>query len=224
MYTYAFLKTPIDPIAMPIGIENSVQFVSNDLLSAVVEADVSLDELKNDDATLMQAVLSHDRVIRELFLQTTILPLRFGTCFPSLQSLLAHLDANQQTYLDKLTQFEGKAEYSLKFYPLPFPEVSVPPETKGKDYFLAKKKQYQTQLDYQAQQRKEFESIAQTVITTYPRLVMGGTQSEVTAIYLLVDRSQENQLYEAFSSWQLRCPSWQMNIGEALPPYHSLGE
>ncbi len=53
---------------------------------------------------------------------------------------------------------------------------------------------------------------------------MGETQSEVTTIYLLVDRSQENQLYEAFSSWQLRCPSWQMSIGEALPPYHFLEE
>ncbi len=135
MYTFAFLKTPIVALAMPIGIENSVQFIGNDSLSAVVESDISLDELKNDDAALMQGVLSHDRVIRELFLQTTILPLRFGTCFPSLQSLLTHLDANQQTYLEKLTQFEGKAEYSLKFAPLPFPEVSVPSETKGKEYF-----------------------------------------------------------------------------------------
>ncbi|MGA7934598.1 MAG: GvpL/GvpF family gas vesicle protein [Kovacikia sp.] len=221
MYTYAFLKTPAAPLELPIGIENQVHMVSRDELTAVVEPALVLDEL-TDDKTLMQAVLSHDRVIRELFLQATILPLRFGTSFLSLQGLLTHLEANQPSYLEKLSQFEGKAEYPIKFIPLTLPEVPVLPETKGKEYFLQKKKQYQTHLEHQKRQQAEVVTTLQSIAQTYPQFVTSETQTEVETIYLLVERQEESQLHQAFRLWQSQCPSWQMTLGEALPPYHFL--
>jgi hypothetical protein len=223
MYTYAFLKTPATPLELPIGIDRLVQVVSRDELAAVVEPDLILDELK-DDKILMQAVLCHDRVIRELFLQTTILPLRFGTSFLSLQGLLTHLEANRSTYLEKLTQFEGKAEYPLKFIPLPLPEAPVSLEAKGKDYFLAKKQQYQMQLERQRQQQNEFKRMALIVTQAYPQFVTSETQAEVETVYLLAKREEEPQLHQAFREWQNQCPSWQMTLGEALPPYHFMGD
>ncbi|UBF26725.1 GvpL/GvpF family gas vesicle protein [Kovacikia minuta CCNUW1] len=223
MYTYAFLKTPAEPLELPIGIENPVQVVNQNGIAAVVEPDLILDGLR-DDTALMQAVLSHDRVIRELFLQTTILPLRFGTSFISLQGLLTHLDANQPTYLEKLTQFEGKAEYPLKFIPLSLPEIPISSEMKGKEYFLAKKNQYQTQLEHQKQQQDEVNATLRMIAQAYSQFVTSEAQSEVETIYLLSDRQKESQLHQAFRIWQEQCPSWQMTLGEALPPYHFLSD
>ena len=78
LYTYAFLKTPTEKLKLPVGITNPVLLITSGTLSAVVEPEVCLDTLQNDEECLIQAVLCHDRVIYELFQQTTVLPLRFG--------------------------------------------------------------------------------------------------------------------------------------------------
>jgi len=74
LYTYAFLKTPIESLKLPVGMANPLLLITGEDLSAVVEPEVCLDTLQNDDERLIQSVLCHDRVICELFQQTTILP------------------------------------------------------------------------------------------------------------------------------------------------------
>ncbi|NJR66902.1 MAG: hypothetical protein HC772_18875 [Leptolyngbyaceae cyanobacterium CRU_2_3] len=49
-----------------------------------------------------------------------------------------HLETHQAEYAAKLGKLRGKAEYLLKLIALPFPELAIAPDLKGKDYFSAK--------------------------------------------------------------------------------------
>ena len=224
MYTYAFLKTPLTPLTLPQGMTDMVQITAAGQLSAVIEPAVDIDRLQQDDTRLVQAVLAHDRILRSLFLQTTILPLRFGTTFNSLQSLLTHLNSHQETYLSKLAQLEGKAEYTLKLTPVPFPECAIAPEVKGKDYFVAKKQQYQAQLSYQKQQEAAVGQIAQEMIQTNWRYHCTETEAGDKTLYLLVGRDREDQLCQYIQTLQEQYPQWDLKLGEALPPYHFVAD
>lgn len=220
MYTYAFFKTPATPLSLLPGIEGDVQIVTSDQLSALVEPDLALETLQEDDSQLVQAVLNHDRMICELFWQTTILPLRFGTCFASLEALLTHLADHQEKYLAKLNQLEGKAEYRLKLTPLELPESTPPPDAKGKQYFLAKKQQYETHKALQDQQQGELQAVLSAIAQTYPDCILTAAKAGVEKLYLLVDRQEEATLYERLQSWQDQGSQWELMLGEALPPYH----
>jgi hypothetical protein len=224
MYTFAFCKTPLAPLTLPPGIAAFVQTVETEQLTALVEPAIALDTLQQDDRLLVQAVLAHDRVIRSLFLQTTILPLRFGTSFSSLEGLLAHLHTQQQRYLDQLTQLEGKAEYALKLTPVELPESTITSDVKGKAYFLAKKQQYQAQLLYQHQQQSAFEQIEQAIVQTYPHYCFDEDQAGGKTFYLLIARDREHQLCQSVKRLQAQSSKWQVALEEALPPYHFVGD
>lgn len=220
MYTYAFLKAPLTPLTLPQGMTDVVQITAAGHLAAVIEPAVDLDRLQQDDTLLVQAVLAHDRVLRSLFLQATILPLRFGTTFSSLPGLLTHLEAHQATYLRQLAQLDGQAEYTLKLTPVPFPELAIEPEVKGKDYFVAKKQQYQAQLLYQTQQKEALRLIEQTMMQTDPRHHISEAEGGGKTLYLLVMRDREEQLCQHVQTLQQQYPQWMLSLGEALPPYH----
>jgi hypothetical protein len=219
MYTYAFLFNSGLLPDLPEGIWGSLDLIGADRLAALVEPGLSAEALQQSDRQLMQAVLSHDRVIQEVFQQTTVLPLRFGTYFISRQGLLDHLHTHQQTYIDKLTQLQGKAEYVLKLNPLPYPEAAITAETTGKNYFLAKKQRYQDQAHWQQQQQAELDHLSALLETRYPinRAEPNGTAPE--RIYLLADLLANDPL-ERLPDWQQTCPSWGLSLSDPLPPYH----
>ena len=219
MYTYAFFKSAIAPLNRLAGIAGEVQIVESGQLSALVEPSLELEVLQKDDSHLVQAVLTHDRMICDLFWQTTILPLRFGTCFVSLESLIEHLETHQESYLAKLAQLEGKAEYRLKLTPSEVP-VSTISDVKGKQYFLAKKQQYQTQQAQQEQQRSQLEQVFTSISKTYPDYRVTEAKEGIEKLYLLIDRQQETALYQHLQNWQNHCTHWELILGEALPPYH----
>jgi hypothetical protein len=219
-YTYAFLETPAAVLDLPVGIGVSVLLISHAGVSALVEPEVSLESLQNDDERLIQAVLSHDRVICELFRQTTILPLRFGTSFVSKESLLTHLEFHAEEYLEKLRQLNGKAEYMLKFIPRTLDEPVITPEAGGRQYFLAKKQRYQTQQDFQIAQTAEWDRAVHLITQIYKSAIVVQPQGEEARIYLLVSRQDEPLLAEQFLAWQKACSRWELQLGEALPPYH----
>ncbi|MBD2773088.1 GvpL/GvpF family gas vesicle protein [Iningainema tapete] len=219
-YTYAFLETPVAALELPYGIGSRVLIISNAGISALVEPKVSLESLQNDDEQLIQAVLSHDCVIRELFRQTTILPLRFGTSFTAKESLLTYLESHAQEYLEKIRQLSGKAEYILKFIPKTLDEPVVTPEVGGRQYFLAKKQRYQTQQDFQIAQNMEWNQIVELITQIYKSAIVVQPQGEEARIFLLVSRQDEPLLAEQFLTWQQACSRWELQLGEALPPYH----
>lgn len=221
MYTYAFLFNS-SHLELPEGIWGSLELIGIDRLAALVEPELSAEALQHD-RQLMQAVLSHDRVIQETFQQTTVLPLRFGTYFVSRHGLLDHLQTHQPEYIEKLMRLQNQAEYMLKLTPLAFPEPDIASDTKGKAYFLAKKQIYQDQASWQQQQQTELQQVSTLVKSQYP--AVQGTQpeaDEIERLYLLApqDMQQQDGPHQQLANWQQLCPSWQLTLSEPLPPYH----
>jgi hypothetical protein len=228
MYTYAFLKPLTVPFQLPFGLVNPLELIiSNKEVAALVEPELSLEDLKDNEERLMEAVLSHDRVICEMFQKTTVLPLRFGTYFLSREKLLEHLESQSEPYLQKLNYFEGNAEYLLKSIPreyspeqlLPASETTEP--ASGRNYFIQKKRAYQLQQEYQQQQKQEWEELL-TFFNSHYHTLLGEPQGAIERLYLLVSRQEEFILGERVQQWQLLTPHWELNLSNALPPYHFL--
>lgn len=220
MYTYAFLSHADIPLSLPEGIWGSLQLVTVDGLAALVEPDLTPEALQTSDDVLVQAVLCHDQVIREVFEQATLLPLRFGTCFVSRQGLMEHLGSHSAEYLHKLTKLRGQAEYLLKLAPLAVPNAPIEPDLPGKQYFLAKKHQYQSQTEWQQQQQAELEKLLDTIALRFPNWTQTEPSDDIERIYVLGDRQAELMLYDWVKTWQSLCPRWELSLGQALPPYH----
>ncbi len=220
LYTYAFLETPEGALELPVDIRDRTTLVSHGGVSALVEPNVCIESLQSDDQQLIQAVLSHDRIICELFRLTTVLPLRFGTAFSSEESIIVHLKSEAETYLKKLHQLKGKAEYVLKLIPQIFDEPTPSTQAKGRQYFLAKKQQYQAQQNFQIAQTQEQDNLIQLINQTYQSTVVDQKQDGTEQIYLLISDQNQPQLTEQFIAWQKACPRWELQLGEAQPPYH----
>ena len=219
-YTYAFLNTPVADLELPLGISDRIFLIDNAGISAVVEVGVPLESIQNDDKKLTQAVLSHDRVICELFRQTTVLPLRFGTSFASKESLLTHLESHGEEYLKKLHQLDGKSEYILKFIPQTPEEPTIANETGGRQYFLAKKQRFKTQQDFYNLQAAEWDNAVEQITEIYKSAIVVKPENEAARIYICVSLEEENILAEQFMTLQKACPRWELQVTEALPPYH----
>lgn len=227
MYTYAFIHRSAS-ITLPEGIAGQLQAIGTGEVIAIAEPNLDLETLQASDGKLLQAVLQHDRAIRDLFLQTTVLPLRFGTLFVSQEKLVEHLQMQGAAYLQQLDRLAGQAEYTLKLVPGDRPESPMPSETSGRDYFLAKKQRLLEQQNYQQQQLQQLQQLQAEIQLFLQKslpapantLILSEPQDSVERIYLLYSRSIETQLIQALESWRLICPDWQLSLGEGLPPYH----
>jgi hypothetical protein len=229
MYTYAFFQTPTSPLKLPQGIRGSLQIINFQGLSALVEPDLKAEDLPDTDEKLMQAVLIHDQIICTVFQQITLLPLRFGICFSSATAIFEHLALHQQNYLQKLQQFQGKAEYCLQAVSLePTPNtptqtnpIDSPPQ-RGREYFLAKKQLHQRQLEHQQQQTQEWQQLVDTISQTHPEIRLADSQPSRERIYILIHQTKELKLQEQLNQWQSQSHHWQLTLGDAIPPYHFL--
>lgn len=228
MYTYAFLLKLDQPLDLPEGIWGSLELVCLDQIAALVEPDLAAAALHQSDRQLMQAVLSHDRVIQEVFQQTVVLPLRFGTYFVSRQGLLGHLRSHQTEYLNKLIHLQGKAECVLKLVPVAFSQSEAessisaePSDTLSLEkQFLAKQQAYQNQAEWQQQQQAEFRSLLSLISEYYPETVRGDATEGIERIYLLIAQTERPQLIAHLQRWQSQFCCWELSLGENLPPYH----
>lgn len=214
MHVYALVSSTTT-LALPMGVVNPLQLITQGELAAVVEPDLTLEVLQEQDTALLQAVLAHDRVIRELFRQTTVLPLRF-TSFPTMAELTTDLQTNQQTYVQTLTRLQGKAEYPIKFVPIEIEEPSISPALKGKDYFMAKKQSYQAQQQQREQQTQELEQLLQAIAAQY--LVV--KPPDIQQVYILADKTNFFELHEWVNASQQQTTLWNLHLGEAFPPFH----
>ncbi|MBO0351272.1 GvpL/GvpF family gas vesicle protein [Phormidium pseudopriestleyi FRX01] len=220
VYAYAFLKTPPVELELPLGINQLVQLVPGTEICAVVEFDVDINRLQGDDALLVQAIVAHDRTLGELFEQQCLLPLRFGTLFLSLQALQEHLVTREAEYLEKLDRLVDKGEYILKCIPRPEPESEISTEVRGKAYLLAKKQRYQATQAFQNEQSAQWDWIRRQVTELYPEAIASDLEDQSHRIFLLASIQEEPLLYERFQEWQQTCSAWELQLGEALPPYH----
>jgi len=222
LHIYALLKTPAEPLELPNGIAGQVQLFTCDRISAIIEPEISVASLEEDSDQLMQAVLAHDRVICQVFQQISVLPLRFGTYFASTASLETHLQSQNQQYLEKLEQLEGKGEYSIKFIPLLPTDDPLPNETGGRQYFLAKKQRYQQIQEFQDIQRVEWENAVEFASKNHHSVIVEPTPEGEGKIYLLLNLQDQTIILELYHTFQRNCTHWQVQLGESLPPYHFL--
>ncbi len=228
MYTYAFLPNLPRSLELPFGIAAAVELLRVNDLAAIVEPHLAAETLNETDDRLMRAIVAHDRVIRQMFQQTSLLPLRFGTQFVSRQGLVEHLEKHQSEYVAKLALVEGRAEYLLKLISVSWVETPIAPDLKGKQYFLAKKQAYQAQTDWQQQQQVELQDIAEAIARQYPDWVRGDSSNaaqgdapgKIERFYILGDRIQERLLYEDLKIWQRQHSAWEISLEAPLPPYH----
>jgi len=219
-YTYAFLELPKSTLNLPQGMENQLILVNGTEISAIIEPCIDLESDKNHDEKIIQMALTHDRVICQLHAQITVLPLRFGTYFSSITNVLNHLTSHKKEYQDKLRKISGKTEYTLKMKPHAIEEL-VPIIGGGRDYFLAKKQQYQSQNNFMLAQAAEKENLIDliTKVDQFPVFIQEQEQEEVR-IYILVSNQDQFPLLEKFLYWQNLCPRWDLILGDNLPPYH----
>lgn len=219
LYSYAFLETPSLPLILPQGAASQVVLIKGTNLAAIVEPGISLESFQDNDEKVIEMALCHDRVVCELFQQITVLPVQFGICFNSQKNLLIHLESNTEKYRHQLKQINGKTEFTLKLIPVILEEVA-PVKARGKDYFLAKKQQYQNQRNFSIAQAQEKQYLIDLITTSnnYP-VVVKEKEQEVT-IHILVNIEDKNLFLEQVLSWQRACPRWNLSLGDALPPYH----
>jgi hypothetical protein len=223
MYLYAVLKSSTN-LELPEGLVGPLCMVQQEQLGAVVEPQLAPETLRDaDERVQLRAILCHDRVLQDLFQQVDVLPVPFGTFLVSEAALVQHLAAHQVTYLDKLQRIAQQAEYTLKAQPLPLVLDALPEETRGKDYFLAKKRRYQQQDDYRQQQQAQFQSLLEAIAAAYPICHSDpnpDSKDDVERIHLLVHRTAGEPLQAQVEQWQAQCSTWTLILGEALPPYH----
>lgn len=222
MYTYAFIKTPEVTLELPQGIKGDLEIIREKQLAALVEPGVSIETIEaiiQDDELLKHAYIRHGFVVSEAFRQTTILPLRFYHCFADRANLQKHLATHQEEYLTQLTDLSDKGEYILKFIPQEPKVPTVATEGKGREYFLAKKQRYQIQQDWKIQQGRERELVISRVTQAYRDAVIA---EGLEQIYLLINRHAEDILYQQLQKWRKSCPTWELRLSDAIPPYDFL--
>ena len=229
LYTYAILIAPV-PDNLPLGITGKpIQYLQCDRLIAVIEPDVDIEALKLlPEESLMQVIVHHDRLICELFYDRTLLPLRFGTAFVSIEALETYLQAESEKLLTSLQRLDGYAEFLITGSAIA-PKSEVATKLKGKDYLLSKRSQYLQQEQWRSQLQQEVLDYRQA-ITDYlnpeiykPEFQHVETQgSEDVRVYALLPRSQVDDLQAFLRSWQEQHSHWQIAWSQALPPYHFL--
>jgi len=222
LYTYCFLSSPDDNLLLPQGLIGDLKLIEENAIAALVEPDLSREQLEANDEMLVKAVLHHDRVICELFRQTTVLPLRFGTYFHGQQELLSHLRANAQTYRQKLQALAGKVEVTLKLTPIPFSETDETPQETGKAYLKAKKQHYQKKTRYQTQQKEALQAFQGQISQTYPNVIQGECVETTERFHVLLNQTAFSLMNEQIEAWQKTLSSWKIEASEPLPPYHFL--
>jgi len=219
VYVYGIVALPLQA-PLPLGLQGDVTLVAVGDLAALVETNLDVAAIQADDQRLLTAVLSHDRVICDLFQVQGILPMRFGTQLASTTKLHQHLAAHAPTYTQKLRNLVGRAEYQLKLIPQP---VTLPPLAeglKGREYFLAKKQRLQQQSQQQQQQQQALADLLGQLETAYPQRVQCPPAEEERRVYLLLTADEATQLQQQTTDWLARCPDWHLSWSEPLPPYH----
>lgn len=223
MYTFAFLPEPPEPLTLPQGIQGDLLWVGDGFLGAVVEPDFSWEQAQINDRALMESVLAHDRVMAELFAQSALLPLQFGTRFVDRASIIQHLEQQRDFYGQRLNFLSGKGEFTLKLSPLEGEENPTTPKSdvlKGREYFLAKKQQYEVAHQRQQQQQQQLQDLRATVGRVYPDFHPGEEAEGQQRWFLLVGLRRSQHLQKQVQQWQTTADLWQLTLTGPLPPYH----
>jgi hypothetical protein len=220
VYLYGIFARPSSPLTLPLGLAEPTQLIAVQKIAALVETGIDLEALQADEHRLLNAVLSHDRVICELFQYTPVLPLRFGTQIASLAHLKEHLLSQGAIYEAKLAALDDRAEFQIK---LVAQAIELPPLAtglSGRDYFLAKKQRLHDQTAAQEQQQQELGQLLEQIRSSYPDCLEAEGPAGEAKLYLLSDRTAQNDLEQQVDRWRAQATHWAIALSAPLPPYH----
>ena len=109
-YVYALAQSEGRRVYDICGIdEQPVYAISQGSISAVV-SDRSRPKIRPERAHL----IAHKEVLKQLMLESTVLPMTFGTIADSLKSVRRMLSRSEETLLEKLKLVKGKVEMGLR--------------------------------------------------------------------------------------------------------------
>nr|WP_277873741.1 GvpL/GvpF family gas vesicle protein [Leptolyngbya sp. FACHB-60] len=220
IYLYSICPHPLQPLPLPLGLAAPTQLIAVDSVAALVETGVDLQALQTDEPRLLNAVLSHDRVICELFQHTPLLPLRFGTQIASMEHLKAHLATQGADYAAKLAILGHQVEYQLKLIAQPVELSPLAEGLTGRDYFLAKKQRLQDQTVAQEQQHQELDQVLNELHAAYDNYIEAESPAGEARVYLLIDRAAAEGLEHRVEELRSQTTHWTLMLSEPLPPYH----
>jgi len=235
MYLYGLVhRSAIEMLAISEinGIAGDLSWRESGELAAIVEEGFPAQACANSEAALIEAIVSHDRILLSVFAIQTILPLRFGTEFASEQALIQHLEKNQIGYLRAIDALKNKAEISLKLSATQSAPEPIPSELKGREYFLAKKEQSQQQQFIEQYLDRDRALLLQQLSDRGIQMF----EKTVDHYLLLCDRNFD--LESSLEHWQAEMGEcdrtnqsksqsknqWIWKISEELPPYHFSGK
>ena len=220
IYLYALCPSSTVAENLPEGIGTApVEVLTVGLLGAVIERDVDIVQIQADDTQLMAAVLAHDRILGHLFIHHPLLPLRFGTQFNDIDSVITFLEAQGDTYQQKLSHLQGRAEYLVKLMPQPLELPEIASDLKGREYFLAKKQRLQDHTVAINQQVDELQNFLADLATQDIPIVRSASQDNEERLHVLLSRDT-NAAQQLVKAWQEQLTTWQVVCSEPLPPYH----
>ncbi|MGD1905175.1 MAG: GvpL/GvpF family gas vesicle protein [Leptolyngbyaceae cyanobacterium] len=219
IYIYGFCVAPMGAdFELPAGIASQTYLIQTGSLGAIAETHSDIQALKDNDQQLMTAILSHDRVLQDVFDQVPVLPLRFGTQFNQVSAVEAYLHNHQDHYLKRLELLADKAEYLLKLKPKIVDTPPLSDTLTGRDYFLAKKARLQAQSSYQQTQQQQLQALI-AHLQQVGHVLLSPTQEGQQRLHLLATR-QKTVVEGDLSQWQAIAPTWEMYCSDPLPPYH----
>ena len=223
LYAYCLLASDATLKTLPQGFMGELEIIKQGAIAAIVEIGLPQQELEADDEKLVQAVIHHDWVICEIFRETTVLPLRFGTYFQQKQDLEQHLASNKNDYQHQLQAIAGKVELTVKLTPIAFsPDKEATSAEKGKSYLKAKKQRYQEQTAYQNQQQETLKQFQSEMTQKNLQLIKGEPQAGKERFYLLLEAANLSTVCQQIKQWQEQVNTWEIEISDPLPPYHFL--
>ena len=121
VYAYCLLRTPSQqewPVLQGIG--GHPVFPSH-----CGRYTMLLSLLKKDFSFTPRSIVEHGQIVAHTFETHTVLPMRFGTVFPSEKHVENLIKENQRELLETFSRLRGKAEMRLKF------QISSGNEAKG---------------------------------------------------------------------------------------------
>ncbi|MGK7951210.1 MAG: GvpL/GvpF family gas vesicle protein [Xenococcaceae cyanobacterium] len=219
IYVYAILFSHEKKINLPQGFNGKVELIVYENIAAIIEREISIQKLQETEDSLLKAVVTHDRVIQDIFSQVSLLTVRFGTGFASTNNLLDHFKDNQQKYIKQLQALDNKVEYAVKFLPLTFqPNDTKHIALKGKNYLLTKKKNYQLYQEFIFYQETQWQQIKEIATQEFSERVLIKEQEDIKQIFLLEE--QNTNIDILINTWQQKASNWQITISQPLPCYH----
>jgi hypothetical protein len=172
---------------------------------------------------LAQAVRAHERVALQALDRTPVLPMRFGTVYPTGADVSALLQRHQASLLDELRRLAGGTEWSLKVsVAAPDAEPAHGSETGSGTAWLqarqaalhARQLQAGRLADCVEQLRAELAGQVRDIAVSRP--LSGAT--DTARIWLLVDDVE--RLHDTFESVRTRRSDVALELTGPWPPYH----